>query len=181
GQGVEEAGGQMGRDQEVARPLGGRLGQVRGLDLQEPAPAEDPAQGGVGRGPDLQAAPGRGPAQVQVAVPEAQGLVGVGAALQREWRGLAGGQRPARGRGVSSASPRPSSGNGGVSEGASTSTSAAATSTSPVASSGFSLPAGRARTVPATRTQSSVRMAGAAGVSSGGATTRHNPDAGAEG
>ena len=53
---------------------------------------QHPADGGVGPGPDLQAAPGRGAAQVEVAVLEAQGLVGVGAALQRERRGLGGGQ-----------------------------------------------------------------------------------------
>ena len=96
GQGVELPGGQVGGDQEVARPLGGRLGQVRGLDLEEPAVAEDPAQGGVGRRPDLQAAPGRGAAQVEVAVLEAQVLVGVDPALERERRGLATGPAPRR-------------------------------------------------------------------------------------
>ena len=54
-------------------------------------------------------------------------------------------------------SAEPSTGNGSGSASLSTSTSSATTSISPVGSSGFSFPAGRARTVPVTSTQNSAR------------------------
>ena len=98
----------------------------------------------------------------------------------RSSRGGAGrGSGTAR-RSISSASVRSSIGNGGVSARPAPRGRSAATSTSPVASAGFGMPSGRARTVPVTRDDVLRRAASwaaacASGASSGWNTTCTTP------
>ena len=135
---VERARLQAGRHQEVARTLRGAARQ-QGASRSRRTPARPCAPASAARCGHASPAP----------------------SSSRAGAGRGSGRSSRR---SSSTSMRSSIGNGGVSDGFSTSSSAATTSTSPVASSGFCMPSGRARTVPVTRTTSSPPSFWAAGV-----------------
>jgi hypothetical protein len=62
--------GESGRDDEVASALGRGAGEGRGLDLDEAVPVQDLAGGPVHLAAQPQGRRGRGPAQVEVPVPQ---------------------------------------------------------------------------------------------------------------
>ena len=78
---------QAGGDGELARPFRRGCPQQRRLDLDEPLPVHGGPDGSVHPGPQPQVALHARPAQVDVAVAQAHGLVGLGPVVDGErWR-----------------------------------------------------------------------------------------------
>ena len=124
GQGVERAAVEPRRDQEVARPLGGRAGQDRRLDLDEAHLVEVAA--GLGDAPG-----GGAPGSPSSPAGADRGSGASGAAPRRRWCGPRRRTAASRPRLRSSSEARPP------------------TSISPVASSGLAWPAARSPHRPA--------------------------------
>ncbi len=90
GQGVEPAVADAARDEEIARPLRGRVGQDRRFDLEVAVPAQVVPGGERGLVAQADVALHPGPAQVEVAVLQPQLLGGLGRVGDDERRHLRG-------------------------------------------------------------------------------------------